>query len=159
MNEIEFDSMLASVKKQFFASQYSTIKHFVEYSGLAPTEFDPNRVYHWNKQKKEFLEKELSNDVGLSENYQQNLKDRLALTNQIMDILKTEAVNQKNSPDIKEIKTMVDTIDKVSAIQDKTTQILQVELVKHDKFDNNKITLIDTLRGALSKVKPEKKEI
>ena len=75
MDKFQFNDMLKEVRVQFFASKYATVKQFAQYSGLWPSEFDPNKVPHWNNEKKAFLEKEISKDTALGASYQQNLKE------------------------------------------------------------------------------------
>jgi len=159
MDSFKFNDMLREMRAQFFASKYSTVKQFAQYSGLWPSEFDANRVSHWNKEKKEFLEKELSKDTAIGASYQQNLKERLALTNQLMDVLQSLAKEEATSqePDIKQIENILKSMEKITTIQDKTTQILQIETIKEDQFNKNKASVLDALRPKVEA--PKKKRI
>ena len=158
MDKFQFNDMLKELRAQFFASKYSTVKQFAQYSGLWPSDFNADRLPHWNKEKKEFLEKEISKDTALGASYQQNLKERLALTNQLMDVLQALAQDEATSaePDIKQIENILKSMEKITAIQDKTTQILQVEAVREDKFNQNKASVLDALRPQLEE-KPKTK--
>lgn len=151
MDKFQFNDLVKEVRAQFFASKYATVKQFAQYSGLWPSEFDPNRFPHWNNQKKAFLEKEISKDTALGASYQQNLKERLALTNQLMDVLQALAQEEAASaaPDIKQIENILKSMEKIVAIQDKTTQLLQIEAVREDQFNKNKTSVLDALKPHL----------
>lgn len=151
MDKFQFNDMLKEVRVQFFASKYATVKQFAQYSGLWPSEFDPNKVPHWNNEKKAFLEKEISKDTALGASYQQNLKERLALTNQLMDVLQALAKEESTTeaPDIKQIENILKSMEKIVSIQDKTTQILQIEAVREDQFNKNKASVLEALKPQL----------
>lgn len=151
MDKFQFNDLLKEVRAQFFASKYATVKQFAQYSGLWPSEFNPDKLSHWNNEKKAFLEKEISKDTALGASYQQNLKERLALTNQLMDVLQALAQEEAASatPDIKQIESILKSMEKIVSIQDRTTQILQIEAVREDQFNKNKASVLDALKPHL----------
>lgn len=148
MDRFKFESMLDEIKMQFFKSSYSTVAQFARFHSEWPSEFDASRVAHWNKLKKEFLENKLTLDSALGITSRQNLKDRLDIATTLITVLEKMAIqqNQTETPDIKMVKEILTALEKASAVQDKTTDILQIEAIKEDEFTKNKSSVLDELR-------------
>ena len=68
-----------------------------------------------------------------------------------MDVLQALAQEESASaaPDIKQIENILKSMEKIVAIQDKTTQILQIEAVREDQFNQNKASVLDALKPHL----------
>ncbi len=68
-----------------------------------------------------------------------------------MDVLQALAQQEAASetPDIKQIESILKSMEKIVAIQDRTTQILQIEAVREDQFNKNKASVLDALKPHL----------
>lgn len=156
MDKFQFEDTLKEMKAQFFASKYSTIEQFSRYSGLWDSELDPNRVSHWNNEKRLFLQKRLAKDTALGETYKMNLTERLSLTSQVIDLIGAEIQNMVDL-DPKGIKSLVDTFEKLTTIQDRTISLLKIDAIKDDEFNKNKSSILDELKGKPAKPNKPKK--
>ncbi len=157
INYFEFKDTLAELKLSFFASKYSTVDQFARYSGIWPKDFDPNKVKGWNYEKKHFMEKALKEDLSLRETYTYNLNERVALANKMVDMLhkKLDTTDDIEDLNVKEMHNIVQSIQKLADMQDKTLALLKIDAVQQEQFNENKASILDALRR-FDADKPEK---
>ena len=148
MNYFEFKDNLAELKLAFFSSKYSTVDQFARYSGLWIDGYDPNKCRHWNHEKRHFVEKALKEDQSLRETYTYNLNERVALANKMVDMLHKKLDTNYDITDlnVKEMHNIVQSIQKLADMQDKTLALLKIDAVQQDKFNENKASLLDALK-------------
>lgn len=148
MNYFEFKDKLVELKLTFFQSKYSTVDQFARYSGLWPNEYDPKFCRGWNNEKRQFMEKALKEDKALRETYTHNLNERVALANKMIDMLhrKLETQDDIEELNVKEMHNIVQSIQKLADIQDKSLSLLKIDAIQEDKFNENKASILDALR-------------
>ena len=160
MNYFEFKDQLTELKLSFFASKYSTVDQFARYSGLWLEGYDPGKCRHWNKEKRHFMEKALKEDKALRETYTYNLNERVALANKMVDMLhkKLDTNYDIEELNVKEMHNIVQSIQKLADMQDKTLALLKIDATMDEKFNENKSSILDALQrfGVEPETKPNK---
>ena len=141
------NELIAELRLAFFESKYSTVEMFAKYSEAWEPTLDPKKFVEWNYEKKGFLNEQITRDEAARENYIANLTDRIAMTSQLIDILqdKVEMLKQDAGLNLREIKTLVESIQKLTDIQDKSMTILKIDGAKSETFNKNKRTVLDKL--------------
>ena len=149
MEEKNLAKIRDELKWAFLSSKYSTVEMFAKYSGVWDTSISIHSCIEWNYEKKSFLDAQLTKDEAAREMYVTNLNERVAMTAQLTDILqsKIETLRAETDLDVKEISSIIASIQKLSDIQDKSMQILKIDGARSDKFNTNKRTVVDVLLG------------
>lgn len=145
MGEFVLDELIKETRAHFFASKYSTVEHFQKFSGLWPAELGGRQFNSWNHEKRVFLQKQLSKDSALAETYKMNLSERLGLVSQIIDLITLEVANMQGIQP-KDLKTLVDTLEKLTTIQDKTIGLMKIDAVRENEFNKNKESVLSALQ-------------
>jgi hypothetical protein len=119
---------------------------------------DPDNYSYWNREKKTFLQKELDKDNALRETYINNLTERVALTNKIVDVLHSAIQQQVSSDqvDIKQLGVIIQGIQRLTEIQDKSLALLKIDAIKDDAYNKNKSSILDVLRRDKEKEKQKR---
>ena len=94
------------------------------------------------------MEKALKEDQSLREVYTYNLNERVALANKMVDMLHQKLDTNYDIEDlnVKEMHNIVQSIQKLADMQDKTLALLKIDAVQQDKFNENKASLLDALK-------------
>ena len=139
--------LIAELRLAFFESSYSTVEMFAKYSDLWDPELNPHKFIEWNYEKKAFLNEQITRDEAARENYISNLGERIAMTSQLIDFLQEKVKKLKQSDDLnlKEIHTIVQSIQKLTEVQDKSMTILKIDGAKSEAFNKNKRTVLDII--------------
>lgn len=139
--------LIAELRLAFFESSYSTVEMFAKYADLWDPTLNPHKFVEWNYEKKAFLNEQITRDEAARETYIANLSERIAMTSQLIDILQEKVEVLKADPDLnlREIKTLVESIQKLTDIQDKSMTILKIDGAKSENFNKNKRTVLDVI--------------
>lgn len=94
------------------------------------------------------MEKALKEDQSLKEVYTYNLNERVALANKMVDMLHQKLDTNYDIDDlnVREMHNIVQSIQKLADMQDKTLALLKIDAVQQDKFNENKSSLLDALK-------------
>jgi hypothetical protein len=94
----------------------------------------------------------------LRETYINNLTERVALTNKIVDMLHSALQQQISSEqlDVKQVGVIIQGIQRLTEIQDKSLALLKIDAIKDDAYNKNKASILDVLRRDKLKEKPER---
>lgn len=141
------NELIAELRLAFFESKYSTVEMFAKYSETWEPQFDARKFVEWNYEKKGFLNEQITKDEAARESYIANLGDRIAMTSQLIDILqeKVEILKQDAGLNLRELNVIVQSIQKLTEIQDKSMTILKIDGAKTETFNKNKRTVLDKL--------------
>jgi hypothetical protein len=103
------------------------------------------------------MEKALKEDQSLRETYTYNLNERVALANKMVDMLhkKLDTTDDIEELNVKEMHNIVQSIQKLADMQDKTLALLKIDAVQQEQFNENKASILDALRR-FDADKPEK---
>ena len=139
--------LIAELRLAFFESSYATVEMFAKYSGVWDPELNAHKYIDWNYEKKAFLNEQITRDEAARETYITNLSERVAMTSQMIDFLQEKIKKLKQDPDLnlREIHIIVQSIQKLADVQDKSMTILKIDGAKSEAFNKNKRTVLDII--------------
>lgn len=112
---------VGELKKLYFESHFQHLRHFIAEMGEQwPPGIPPNTILNWNKEKKEWLKKQ-QQDIDVAntgQGFGSAVNNRMDLMSYLQEKLLAHAV--KNKLDLKDIAAIVETMNTLSKVQDRT---------------------------------------
>lgn len=119
---------LAALKAFYFESRYISIAFFIkrfdpEFAEVLAKTYENDRhpLTGWEAEKREWLDRQRSNATNLAKSYNTNVTDRFDLMSYLQEKLISTAIDK--DLDMLDLKRLVDIMDILSKIQDRTAAL------------------------------------
>jgi hypothetical protein len=147
------------LKKLYFESHFQHLKHFRnQMADKWPPSIDIETILNWNAEKKEWMaQKQKKIDVDNSgQGYGEAVNGRMDLMSYLQEKLLQHAV--KNNLNLKEIGAIVETMETLTKIQDRTARQFGGGTITVSEYDVQKSTIDSLLDEAIAKTEQQEPE-